>query len=40
VVHARGGTVGRETEYWAGAPVTDVSRSTRVGVMVGMRHHF
>jgi predicted porin len=40
VVHARGGTVGRETEYWAGTPVTDVSRSTRVGVMVGMRHHF
>ncbi|AZG16030.1 porin [Cupriavidus pauculus] len=40
VVVARGGTVGRETEYWAGTPVTDVSRSTRVGVMVGMRHQF
>lgn len=40
VVHARGGTVGRETEYWAGSPATNVSRSTRVGVMVGMRHHF
>lgn len=40
VVRARGGAVGRETEYWAGTPVTDVSASTRVGVMVGMRHHF
>ena len=40
MVLARGGTVGRETEYWAGTPVTDVSRSTRVGAMVGMRHQF
>jgi predicted porin len=39
-VHARGGAVGRETEYWAGTPATDVPDSTRVGVMVGMRHHF
>ncbi len=40
VVRARGGAVGRETEYWAGTPATDVARSTRVGVMLGMRHHF
>ncbi|MWL90840.1 porin [Cupriavidus sp. SW-Y-13] len=40
LVHARGGTVGRETEYWGGTPVTDVSQSTRVGVMAGMRHTF
>lgn len=40
VVHARGGAVGRETEYWAGAPATDVDSTTRVGVMAGMRHHF
>ncbi len=40
MVLARGGTVGRETEYWSGTPVTDASRSTRVGVMVGMRHQF
>ncbi|MEM5275672.1 porin [Cupriavidus taiwanensis] len=37
---ARGGTVGRETEYWAGTPVTDVSSTTRVGVMAGIRHIF
>lgn len=40
IVHARGGAVGRETEYWAGTPATDVDDSTRIGVMVGMRHHF
>lgn len=40
VVHARDGAVGRETEYWAGTPATGVEESTRVGVMVGMRHHF
>lgn len=39
-VHARGGAVGRETEYWAGAPAAGVDRTTRVGVMLGMRHHF
>jgi len=38
--HARGGAVGRETEYWGGAPVTDVHGSTRVGVMAGVRHLF
>ncbi|SPA01051.1 hypothetical protein CBM2626_B10250 [Cupriavidus taiwanensis] len=27
-------------EYWAGMPATDVARSTRLGVMLGMRHHF
>ncbi|SOY94629.1 Porin, Gram-negative type [Cupriavidus taiwanensis] len=37
---ARGGTVGRETEYWAGTPVTDVRSTTRVGVMAGVRHVF
>ncbi len=37
---ARGGAVGRETEYWAGSPVTTVSHSSRVGVMLGMRHQF
>lgn len=37
---ARGGTVGRETEYWGGRPVTGVDRSTRVGVMAGIRHVF
>ncbi|ESJ24847.1 porin [Cupriavidus sp. HPC(L)] len=37
---ARGGAVGRETEYWAGTPALDVDSTTRVGVMVGMRHHF
>nr|WP_262389740.1 porin [Cupriavidus campinensis] len=40
IVHARGGAVGRETEYWAGTPATDVDDTTRIGVMVGMRHHF
>ena len=40
VVYARSGTVGRETEYWAGTPVTDIDSTTRVGVMVGMRHQF
>jgi predicted porin len=40
VVYARGGTVGRETEYWAGTPVTDLDSTTRVGVMIGMRHTF
>jgi len=40
VVYARGGTVGRETEYWAGTPVTDLDSTTRVGVMIGMRHAF
>ncbi|MCY1216567.1 Outer membrane porin protein precursor [compost metagenome] len=39
-VHARGGAVGRETEYWAGTPAAGVDRSTRVGVMLGMRHQF
>ena len=39
-VHARGGAVGRETEYWAGTPATDVDSSTRIGVMLGMRHQF
>ncbi len=37
---ARGGAVGRETEYWAGTPALDVDSTTRLGVMVGMRHHF
>lgn len=37
---ARGGAVGRETEYWGGAPVTDVDKSTRIGVMLGLRHQF
>lgn len=37
---ARDGAVGRETEYWGGAPVTDVGRSTRIGVMLGLRHQF
>ncbi|SOY68528.1 Porin [Cupriavidus taiwanensis] len=37
---ARGGTVGRETEYWAGTPVTDLRSTTRVGVMAGIRHSF
>ncbi|WP_454711658.1 porin [Cupriavidus nantongensis] len=40
VVRARGGAVGRETEYWAGTPAAGVARSTRVGAMLGMRHHF
>ena len=40
VAYARGGTVGRETEYWAGTPVTDIGSTTRIGVMVGMRHQF
>ncbi len=40
IVRARGGAVGRETEYWAGTPATDVDDATRIGVMVGMRHHF
>jgi len=37
---ARGGAVGRETEYWGGTPVTDVHHTTRVGVMAGVRHLF
>lgn len=37
---ARGGAVGRETEYWGGTPVTDVGKSTRIGVMLGLRHQF
>ncbi|VVE31389.1 porin [Pandoraea anhela] len=37
---ARGGAVGRETEYWAGTPVTSVHSATRVGVMAGIRHLF
>lgn len=37
---ARGGTVGRETGYWAGTPVTDVHSTTRVGVMAGIGHLF
>lgn len=40
VVRARDGAVGRETEYWAGQPAAGVDGMTRVGVMVGMRHHF
>lgn len=39
-VRARDGAVGRETEYWAGTPAAGVDSQTRVGVMVGMRHHF
>lgn len=39
-VWARDGVVGRETEYWAGTPAAGVDSMTRVGVMVGMRHHF
>lgn len=37
---ARGGTVGRETEYWAGEAATGVGSATRIGVMTGMRHLF
>lgn len=37
---ARNGAVGRETEYWGPAPLTDISRSTRIGVKLGMRHQF
>lgn len=40
VTRARGGAVGRETEYWAGLPATGVRSSTRVGVMAGIRHSF
>ncbi|SDC81868.1 Outer membrane protein (porin) [Cupriavidus sp. YR651] len=40
VVYARDGAVGRETEYWAGTPVLDDDSTTRVGVMLGMRHQF
>ena len=37
---ARGGAVGRETEYWAGQPALGVDGTTRIGVMTGMRHVF
>lgn len=37
---ARGGAVGRETEYWSGQPATGISSTTRIGVMTGMRHLF
>lgn len=40
VTRSRGGAVGRETEYWAGVPTTGVPSSTRVGMMVGIRHSF
>lgn len=39
-VRARKGAVGRETEYWGGAPVLGVGRSSREGVMFGIRHMF
>jgi len=38
--HARGGAVGRETEFWGGVPVLGESSTTRVGVMAGIRHLF
>lgn len=34
------GAVGRETEYWGATPVTDLGHTTRIGVMLGMRHQF
>lgn len=37
---ARGGAVGRETEYWSGQPASGISSTTRIGVMTGMRHMF
>jgi len=37
---ARGGAVGRETEYWSGQAATGVGSTTRIGVMTGMRHMF
>ena len=37
---ARNGAVGRETEYWGPAPITDVGRTTRLGMMLGIRHQF
>ncbi len=37
---ARGGAVGRETEYWGGQPLSGVDSTTRVGVMAGIRHLF
>ncbi len=40
VTHMRGGAVGRESEYWGGTPITSTDKSTRTGVMAGIRHAF